>query len=57
MSYGLREDLHISVKQYSSTLTAFFVMYIVFEIPSNIVMRKMTPRVWRMNPTYPSFIS
>lgn len=51
MTYGLQDELHISDKQYATVLTAFFAMYIMFTIPSNIMMKRMTPRVWCKSPT------
>ncbi len=32
--------------QYNTALTIFFVPYIVFEIPSNILLKKFKPHVW-----------
>ena len=46
--YGLREDLHLSSIQYSTVLTTFFITYILFDIPSNILLKKFTPRIFRM---------
>jgi MFS family permease len=47
-SFGLAKDLHFSSSgtQYNTALTIFFVPYVVFEIPSNILMKKLSPRVW-----------
>ncbi|EAS30499.1 MFS transporter [Coccidioides immitis RS] len=45
--FGLREDLNIvSGTQYNTALTIFFVPYILFEIPSNILLKKLRPHVW-----------
>lgn len=46
--YGLREDLNMSGVQVSTALTMFFITYILFEIPWNITLKRLTPRVWRM---------
>ena len=32
--------------QYNTALTIFFVPYIVFEIPSNIFLKRFSPRIW-----------
>lgn len=32
--------------QYNTALTIFFVPYIVFEIPSNVLLKKLKPHVW-----------
>ncbi|KAF7178934.1 hypothetical protein CNMCM7691_007758 [Aspergillus felis] len=44
---GLKEDLHIQTgTKYNTALTIFFVPYIIFEIPSNILLKKLKPHVW-----------
>ncbi|KAK7987979.1 hypothetical protein PG989_008294 [Apiospora arundinis] len=45
-SFHLSEDLGLSTVQYSTALTMFFVPYVFFEIPSNILLKKFTPRIW-----------
>jgi len=32
--------------QYNLTLTIFFISYSVFEVPSNILLKKLKPHVW-----------
>lgn len=32
--------------KYNTALTIFFVPYIIFEIPSNILLKKLKPHVW-----------
>ncbi|KAL9590044.1 MAG: hypothetical protein Q9203_001148 [Teloschistes exilis] len=44
--FKLREDLNLQTTQYNTALTIFFVPYIVFEIPSNILLKKLKPHVW-----------
>ncbi|EER37515.1 MFS transporter [Histoplasma capsulatum H143] len=45
--FGLRKDLGIeSGNRYNTALTIFFVPYILFEIPSNILLKKLKPHVW-----------
>lgn len=44
--YGLQEDLGLVGTQYSTALTIFFVPYVVFEVPSNLVLKKLKPHVW-----------
>lgn len=45
---GLQEDLNIETgTKYNTALTIFFVPYIIFEIPSNILMKKLKPHLWR----------
>ncbi|CAF9906319.1 MAG: hypothetical protein HETSPECPRED_006143 [Heterodermia speciosa] len=44
--FGLQKDLGLTGTQYNTALTIFFVPYIVFEIPSNILLKKLTPHLW-----------
>jgi hypothetical protein len=44
---GLQEDLHLTGNQPNVALAIFFIPYVVFEIPSNILLKRLTPRVWR----------
>ncbi|CZR62961.1 related to PUTATIVE TARTRATE TRANSPORTER [Phialocephala subalpina] len=43
---GLTTDLHITGNQYLLTLTMYFVGYVLFEIPCNIVLKRTTPKLW-----------
>jgi MFS family permease len=43
---GLTEDLNMTGNQYLTGLTLFFVGYVLFEVPCNIVMKVWTPRLW-----------
>ena len=43
---SLPEDLGMTGQQPNIALTIFFVPYILFEIPSNIIMKKLKPHVW-----------
>ena len=44
--FGLQKDLKLTGTQYNTALTMFFVPYIVFEIPSNIILKRLKPHVW-----------
>jgi len=44
--FSLKEDLHITPNQYNIALSVFFVSYIVFEIPANILMKRVKPHVF-----------
>ncbi|KAG8533207.1 uncharacterized protein KY384_001990 [Bacidia gigantensis] len=44
--FGLQDDLKLGGNQYNTALTIFFVPYIVFEIPSNIILKRLKPHVW-----------
>lgn len=44
--YGLIEDLDLTGQRYNIALTIFFVPYCLFEIPSNILLKKFRPHIW-----------
>jgi MFS family permease len=45
--FGLSKELDIvQGTKYNTALVIFFVPYILFEIPSNIILKKLKPRVW-----------
>ncbi|KAK2011564.1 MFS general substrate transporter [Colletotrichum eremochloae] len=43
---GMDKDLGLVGNQYNIASTIFFVPYIIFEIPSNIVLKKVRPSLW-----------
>lgn len=43
---GLTEDLHMTGSDYNVALLILFIPFIIFEIPSNFVMRKLRPSTW-----------
>lgn len=44
--YGLTKELHLSSTQYNICLTVFFFSYSLFEVPSNILLKRLTPKIW-----------
>lgn len=44
--FGLSKELNLVKTQYNNALVIFFVPYILLEIPSNIILKKLKPRVW-----------
>lgn len=44
--HSLKEVLHLSSKQVSTGLALFYVCYVVFDFPSNLIMSKLSPHVW-----------
>lgn len=44
--YGLEQDLHISDTQYNIALTIFFFSYAIFEVPSNVFLKRLRPSIW-----------
>ncbi|KAJ4303953.1 hypothetical protein N0V88_001554 [Collariella sp. IMI 366227] len=43
---GLQEDLDLTDDQYNWCLTAFFFTYAAFEVPSNLMLKKVRPSIW-----------
>ncbi|KAI1637862.1 major facilitator superfamily domain-containing protein [Biscogniauxia mediterranea] len=44
--YGLEEEIGITDSQYDSGLAVYYATYIAGEIPSNLILRKLTPSIW-----------
>lgn len=45
--YGMSKDLHMTRDtQYNTALVIFFVPYVVFEVPSNFILKLLKPHVW-----------
>lgn len=43
---GMMEDLHLSSNDYSLALVIFFISYVVFQIPSNLILARTRPSVY-----------
>ncbi|OJI91153.1 hypothetical protein ASPTUDRAFT_186927 [Aspergillus tubingensis CBS 134.48] len=43
---GMATEIHMSGDQYLTGLTLYFIGYVLFEVPCNIVLKKTTPRIW-----------
>ena len=44
--YNMDKELGLSSLQYQQGLAAFYPLYIAAEIPSNLVLKTVTPRIW-----------
>jgi MFS family permease len=44
--HDLIHVLNLTAKQTSTALALFYVAYVVFDLPSNLVMTRLSPRVW-----------
>ncbi|KAM5354266.1 hypothetical protein ACJ41O_000916 [Fusarium nematophilum] len=44
--FDLSKDLELTGTMYNNALVVFFVPYILFEIPSNILLKRFKPHVW-----------
>jgi len=42
----MSKDVHLTDEEYSTGVSVFFIGYILFEIPSNILLKLTTPPVW-----------
>ncbi|KAF8939304.1 major facilitator superfamily domain-containing protein [Dissophora ornata] len=43
---GLATDINLTADEYNWSLSIFFIGYVIFEIPSNILLKKIGPRKW-----------
>ncbi|KAJ5392417.1 hypothetical protein N7509_007907 [Penicillium cosmopolitanum] len=44
--YGLEKDINITDNQYDIGLTVFYLTYVCSELPSNLVLKKASPKIW-----------
>ncbi|TCD70506.1 hypothetical protein EIP91_003267 [Steccherinum ochraceum] len=44
--FGLKPDLGLTGNQYNTALVITFVPYILFEIPSNVLLKRLRPHLW-----------
>ncbi|KAG2039597.1 MFS general substrate transporter [Suillus americanus] len=43
---GMTTDLGVSPASYNTALAIYFVGYVIFEVPANIILKKCNPQVW-----------
>ncbi|KAL7806800.1 major facilitator superfamily domain-containing protein [Trichoderma aethiopicum] len=43
---GMVNDLHMTGNEYLTGLTIYFIGYVLFEIPCNVILKKTSPRLW-----------
>ncbi|KAI7892932.1 major facilitator superfamily domain-containing protein [Mucor mucedo] len=43
---GLQDDLGMTSTELSTSISAFFITYIIFEVPSNVVLKKTNAAKW-----------
>lgn len=46
VKHDLSSVLNLTPKQVSLGLALFYVSYVVFDFPSNLIMSRLSPRVW-----------
>ncbi len=44
--HTLSQVLNLTPKQVSTGLALFYVCYVIFDVPSNLIMSKLSPHVW-----------
>lgn len=44
--HDLGSVLNIDSKQISTGLALFYVCYVIFDFPSNLIMSRLSPHVW-----------
>lgn len=45
-AFGLERELGLTGVEFNTALTVFFVPYVLFEIPSNMLLKRFSPRLW-----------
>ncbi|CAF1237997.1 unnamed protein product [Adineta steineri] len=43
---GITTSLHLTSVQYNTCLSVVYVTYVAFEVPSNLILKKLRPSVW-----------
>lgn len=43
---GLEKDLNMKGNQYNIALFVFFITYILYEVPSNFILKHVRPSIW-----------
>ncbi|KAG0306693.1 hypothetical protein BGZ98_001894 [Dissophora globulifera] len=43
---GIAQDLNLTPSEYNWALSIFFIGYVLFEVPSNICLKLVGPRIW-----------
>lgn len=43
---GLTKDLGMTGNEYLTGLTLYFIGYVLFELPCNIILKRTTPKFW-----------
>ncbi|KAI9065355.1 MFS general substrate transporter [Trametes sanguinea] len=44
--FNLKQDLNLTGDQFNIALVIFFIPYILFEIPSNMLLKRFKPHIW-----------
>ncbi|KAH6667199.1 putative MFS transporter [Halenospora varia] len=44
--YNMEADIHITDHQYDTGLVVYYATYIASELPSNLVLKRVSPKIW-----------
>ncbi len=44
--HNLRQELNLTPRQVSTGLALFYVCYVIFDLPANLIMTRLSPHVW-----------
>ncbi|KAK4550015.1 hypothetical protein LTR36_002982 [Oleoguttula mirabilis] len=44
---NILKELSMTANEYNWVQSIYFISYIIFEVPSNLLLKKMTPRIWQ----------
>ncbi|KAJ9643434.1 hypothetical protein H2199_004113 [Coniosporium tulheliwenetii] len=44
--HDLASELNLTPKQVSTGLAFFYICYVIFDLPSNLLMSKLSPHIW-----------
>ena len=44
--HSLAQQLHLTSKDTSTALALYYVGYIIFDVPMNLIMTKVSPQTW-----------
>jgi hypothetical protein len=45
-NHTIFDVLHVDDHQVSTGLALFYVCYVIFDLPSNLIMSRLSPHVW-----------
>ena len=45
-NHTIFDVLHVNDHQVSTALALFYVCYVIFDLPSNLIMSRLSPHVW-----------
>ncbi|OJD34607.1 mfs transporter [Diplodia corticola] len=46
VGHDLASQMHLTAKEVSTGLALFYVCYVIFDLPSNLIMSRLSPHIW-----------